>query len=404
MTAPGAERERRAFAARVALLFAAISTVIGTNLPYLPVWLDWAGMSATEIAVITATPMFVRVAVTPAIAFAADRAGEHRKFVVLLAWVGLAALVVLAQSRGFWPILFWSLIFSLATTTILPLTETVAMSGVKAAGLDYGRMRLWGSLSFIAASLVGGWMVERLGASSAIWLVVVGAAFTTAAAHALAPPIGLGRPRAATSIARLSPAGAAGLLRSRAFLIFLAAGGLTQAAHAVFYTFGTLHWRDQGYSTEWSGGLWAISIVCEVALFAYSGAVVRRIDPAALIALGAGAAVARWLAMGFDPPLALLVPLQVLHGLTFGATHLGAVHFIARFVPEGQAGTAQALYSSVTGGIAMGGAMLTAGPLYAAYAGRAYWAMAAVALVALVAALALVKSEPQAASRQGTTH
>ena len=40
----------------------------------------------------------------------------------------------------------------------MPLTETVAMSGVKAAGLDYGRMRLWGSLSFIAASLCGGWV------------------------------------------------------------------------------------------------------------------------------------------------------------------------------------------------------------------------------------------------------
>ena len=37
------------------------------------------------------------------------------------------------------------------------------MSGVKAAGLDYGRMRLWGSLSFIAASIGGGWVVERLG-------------------------------------------------------------------------------------------------------------------------------------------------------------------------------------------------------------------------------------------------
>jgi len=398
MNETDAERERRAFAARVSLLFAALSVIIGTSLPYLPVWLDWAGLSASEIAVITATPLLVRVAVTPVIAFAADRAGDHRKFLILLAWAGLAALIALAQSRGFWPILFWTLIFSLAWTTILPLTETVAMSGVKAAGLDYGRMRLWGSLSFIAASLAGGWVVERLGAASAVWLVVAGAVLTTAAAHALARPIGLGRLRAATSPPRLSIAGAAGLLRSRTFLIFLVAGGLAQATHAVFYTFGTLHWRDLGLSTAWSGGLWAISIVCEVGLFAYSGAVVRRIAPAELIALGAGAAVIRWLAMGFDPPLALLVPLQVLHGLTFGASHLGAIHFIGRVVPEAQAGTAQALYASVTGGIAMGGATLVAGPLYAAYAGRAYWAMAALALAALIASLVLVKAVPRAAS------
>ena len=99
--------------------------------------------------------------------------------------------------------------------------------------------------------------------------------------------------------------------------------------------------------------------------------------------------------MGFDPPLALLVPLQLLHALTFSATHIGAIHFIGRAVPETQAGTAQALYASVTGGIAMGGAMLVAGPLYAAYAGRAYWAMAALAAVALAASLVLLKEKPR---------
>lgn len=395
MSEAGAERERRSFATRVSLLFAALSVIIGTNLPYLPVWLDWAGLSASEIAVITATPLLVRVAVTPAIAFAADRAGDHRKFLIGLSWAGLVGLVALAQSRGFWPILFWTAMFSLAWTTILPLTETVAMSGVRAAGLDYGRMRLWGSLSFIAASLVGGWVVDRLGAASAIWLVVAGAVLTVGAAHALAQPIGLGRLKAATSPPRLSLAEATGLLRSRIFLTFLVAGGLTQAAHAVFYTFGTLHWRDLGLSTGWSGTLWAISIVAEVALFAYSAVVVRRIGPAELIVLGAGAAVVRWLAMGFDPPLALLVPLQLLHALSFGATHVGAIHFIGRAVPDVQAGTAQALYASVTGGIAMGGAMLIAGPLYTAYAGRAYWAMAVVAAIALAASLALVKAKPR---------
>ena len=62
----------------------------------------------------------------------------------------------------------------------MPLTETVAMSGVRAAGLDYGRMRLWGSLSFIAASFCGGWVVERLGPGAVIWLIVVGGALMTA--------------------------------------------------------------------------------------------------------------------------------------------------------------------------------------------------------------------------------
>jgi PPP family 3-phenylpropionic acid transporter len=96
--------------------------------------------------------------------------------------------------------------------------------------------------------------------------------------------------------------------------------------------------------------------------------------------------------MGLDPALFVLLPLQMLHALTFGATHIGAIHFIGRGVPEAQAGTAQALYASLTGGIATGGVTLMAGPVYAACAGRVYWAMALVAAVGLLAGLALAKA------------
>jgi PPP family 3-phenylpropionic acid transporter len=391
MSETAGERERRSLALRVSLLFAALSVIIGTQLPYLPVWLDWAGLGVREIAVITGMPLIVRVAVTPLIAFAADRVGDHRKFLIGLAWVGLAGFVALAPSRGFWPILAWTIVASLAWTTALPLTEAVAMRAVKRAGLDYGRMRLWGSLSFIAASFVGGWVVARLGGTSGIWLLVAGAALTVAATHGLTRPAREACSKAGPGPPRLSIGDAAALLRSRAFLLFLMAAGLTQASHAAFYTFGTLHWRALGLSTAWSGMLWAVSIAAEVALFAYAAAAVRRIGAVHLIVLGAGAAVLRWLIMGLDPALFLLLALQSLHALTFAATHIGAVHFIARGVPDAQAGTAQALYASITGGIATGGVTLMAGPIYAGFGGRVYWAMASVAAAALLAALALAK-------------
>jgi len=391
MSEHDAERVRLGFAVRVSALFAAFFFIAGLQLAYLPVWLDWAGLGSREIAIVTATPLIVRIAATPLIGFAADRSGDRRRFLIALSWAALAVLLMLAQARGFWAILAVMLIFAVAWTSIMPLTETVAMGGVRAAGLDYGRMRLWGSLSFIAASFCGGLAVERLGAGSVIWLIVVGGVLMTAAAHALEKPIGLGRLQAATSPPRLKLSGALSLLSSRVFLLLLMAGGAVQAAHAVLYTFSTLHWRAQGLSAEWCGLLWAISVTAEIGLFAFSRAAVARLGAVQLIGLGAAAGIVRWLAMGFDPPLALLVPLQVLHGLTFGATHLGAMHVIAQAVPEGRAGTAQALYASVTGGLAMGGAILLAGPLYANLGGRAYWAMAGLAAVGLAADLLLLR-------------
>ena len=385
MRPAAAARRGGRFALRVSLLFAAIFLTVGITLPYLPLWLDWVGLSAREIAIITAAPLLARTLAAPAIAYAADRAGAHRRLVIALGWAGVAALIALAEARRFAAILPLSLLFSLAWTGVLPLTETIAMRGVK-AGLDYGHLRLWGSLSFIGASLFGGWALARLGPGYVLWLVSAAAVLSAAAAHAL--------PRCApraSGATRLGPlADVVPLICARDFLLFLVAAGSVQAAHAVLYAFSTLHWRTLGLSTTGAGALWAISIVSEAALFGCARGVVRHIGAARLIVLGAAAAVIRWAAMGFDPPFLLLLALQALHGLTFAATHLGAMHFIARTVSDALAATAQALYAAATSGIFMAMAILSAGPLYAAYAGRAYWAMAAMAAVGLAAGLMLV--------------
>ena len=51
-----------------------------------------------------------------------------------------------------WAILALGVAFLLALGTCSPLVDTFAVAGVRTAGLDYGRMRLWGSITFIAAT------------------------------------------------------------------------------------------------------------------------------------------------------------------------------------------------------------------------------------------------------------
>ncbi len=318
---------------------------------------------------------------------AADWSGDRRRAAVLLAWASLAGVLALGAADGFTPILVVTALLAIATAAIMPLAETLAMSGVRVAGLDYGRMRLWGSLSFIAAGFVAGVALDRAGAGSILWLMVAGAILTALAAHALPPEAGTEGAHGRRP--RFSRAAALALIADRRFQLFLLAAGAVQASHAVFYTFGVIEWRRQGLSPSWAGVLWAVGVGVEIAAFAVSRALVARVGAVGLLLAGAAAGLVRWTAMAFDPPLAALVPLQALHGLTFGAAHLGALHVMAASVPQTSAGTAQALYASVTAGIAMGLATLAAGPLYATWGGRAYLAMAGLALAGLVGGLAL---------------
>jgi PPP family 3-phenylpropionic acid transporter len=353
------------------------------------VWLDWKGLTPQEIAAVTGAPFFIRFIVTPLVAMQADRSGSHRATVIGLSWACLVLALATSQVSGFWPLFLTAVPFALALSTIMPLTETICVFGVKSKGLDYGRMRLWGSLSFIGIGLVGGALVDRFGGGTGIWVIVAGAVATVGAAHFLPFAPGLAQPAKAAGDAKhgFFSLEVTKLLRSRLFLVFLLAAGAAQGAHGMFYTFGALHWRSQGISTAWVGALWAVGVLAEVALFAYSRAVLTRVGPAALITAGSAAAILRWGAMSLDPPLWLLFPIQVLHSLTYAATHLGAIHFISRAVPEAASGTAQSLYATVAAGLLMGAATLLSGSLYAAFGGSAYSAMAALSAVGLTASV-----------------
>ncbi len=373
---------RTSYSLRLGAFYGALFLVYGVHLPYLPVWLDWRGLTAEQIAVITAAPFFLRVFITPTVAMLADRTGQHRSIVNGLAWLVLLLALLLTQMESFSTIFLLALPFAISLSTIVPLTETIAVAGVRAHGLDYGRMRLWGSITFVMAGFVGGWLIDHTSANAVIGCILAGAIAIVAFAWLL-PERGASASKAGGG--SLEEAGK--LVRSPVFLAFLVAAGSAQGAHGMFYTFGALSWHAQGISTAWVGTLWAIAIVGEVALFAYSGNVVRRWGPETLLVAATAAAILRWALMSLSPPLSALIPLQTLHTLTYGASHLGAMHFISRAVPESAQGTAQALYATVASGLLMGGATLTSGWLYARVGGEAYLAMAALAAVGLAGAL-----------------
>ena len=69
---------------RIALFFTALFLVAGTKLPYLPVWLDWRGLSKAEIAAITAAPLFLRIIAGPLIALVADWWGDRRAAIIVI--------------------------------------------------------------------------------------------------------------------------------------------------------------------------------------------------------------------------------------------------------------------------------------------------------------------------------
>lgn len=378
-----------AFAWRLGFLYAALFLAVGCYLPYLPVWLSWRELDADQIAILLATPLFARIVATPAISFAADRAGDRRAILIALAWGSLLSFGLLWASAGFWQMFLATLLLAINWTTILPLIETVAMTGIRSGTIDYGRVRLWGSLSFIVASLGSGLIIGMLGAHVVLPLLVGAAALVVLGSHLLPPKVASRAPAAPASLRRLKLTDAFSLARSRLFLLFLAAASLIQASHALYYAFGTLHWQAQGIASGVIGALWSIGVLAEIALFAVSGRVMVRYSASRLLLLAGLATTLRWGLMAIDPPLWATGLLQTLHAMSFGAAHLAAIHFLTQAVPEDRAATAQGLYAAVVAGLALGFVTIASGPLYRLLGGQAYAVMSALALMGTVAAYGL---------------
>ena len=213
-----------------------------------------------------------------------------------------------------------------------------------------------------------------------IWMIVAASGATMLVSFALMPVS-----VAAHTVDPLLPVRRK-LLRDPLFIAVVAGSSLIQGSHAMFYGFTAMQWRAAGMDGTVIAALWALGVAAEIVLFALSGRLPPLFTPTVLMMVGAGGAALRWAGMAFDPPGVVLPFLMLLHALSFGATHLGAIGFVARHAPPGQSATALG-YLAIAMGLVMAGAMALSGVLFESFGSLAFMAMALAAIAGGACAL-----------------
>lgn len=373
----------------------------GIQLPFLPLWLHARGLTVGEIAIVVAGMTAIRILAVPLAAFVSDRYQNRRSVIIVCGFAAFAAFLMLAFATSFWLIFSFSLLASFCWAPVFPLAESFSVDGSAAHRIDYGRMRLWASLSFLTGSLGGGILLQLLSINSVIFLMA-GAQGMSALVGLLLPDdpkidaqvLGNQGPTNFSRVVRFLVAGS--------FALFITAVGVGQASHAMLYSFGPVHWHDLGFDKFTIGCFWAISIAAEVLLFGFSQNLVNRFGAINLIIIGISGGAFRWLVMANDFGLGITFGTQALHAVSFAMLHLGAMHYIRLNVPDGLRNSAQGLYAAVSGGVAMSAVMGLTGLLYEHLHGGTYLAMAGISLVALSFGLALKRLNPTSQALAGT--
>jgi PPP family 3-phenylpropionic acid transporter len=362
-------------ATRVAAFLGAYFAANAIN-AFLPLWLADRGLTAAAIGQILGAAALLRVLAGPGWGNIADRIGRRRPVLAFAAAsaAGLAASYTVAN--GFLPLLLIAAAQGIAASAINPLADSLALALAREGRMEYGPVRAVGSATFMVATAISGWLLNRAGSWLVPWLLTAG----YAAAALLTPSL----PEAATPPAAPHAFAALRLFRSRPFCLAVAGTALIQGAHAAYYGFAALFWRSQGLSDTVIGLLIAEGIVAEILLFARGRHLVACLGPAGLTACAAGASILRWTVTAAAPSLPVLALIQPIHAATFAMQHLSAMLVLSRFIPPERAATAQALHAALGYGAPTGLMMLLSGALYARIGGLTFLAMAAISGSALL--------------------
>ncbi len=316
---------------------------IGAFAPYFTLYLQSLAFSATEIAILMSLMQLMRVLAPNLWGWLAERLGMNVAIVRASALASLAGFALLFFTTSFAGIFVAMAVMAFFWSAALPLVESVTFNHLGAEGHRYGRIRLWGSVGFIAAVLGIGYALDHLPVASLLWMA------TAVLVGILA--VALTVPEVRRPAGHREEASFGDTLRRPEVRALLGACFFMSAAHGALYVFYSIYLVDNGYGKSVVGWMWTLGVLAEIAVFLAMPRLARRFTLRAILVFAFAAAVLRFVLIGWGVGSpAVLVAAQLLHGATFGAYHAAAIALVNQWFPGRLQARGQALYGSLSFG------------------------------------------------------
>ena len=362
---------------RFVVLYALMYAAFGVASPFMPAFFEGRGLSPEQIGILFGVGTAIRLIAGPLVGRVADRTQALRAVLAICEMLAAVVALGLLSAPVFTPLLLTSLVHAAALAPTTTLADALALGAAQPRRIgprfEYGWVRGTGSAVFVIGTLISGQVVDSWGLAS---IIILQAALLVATAGATVLVPTAEPQESATATEPMVRAGVLTLLGMPVFRRVMLVSALVLGSHAMHDTFAVIRWSAAGVTPTVASALWSESVAAEVLVFFFIGPpLLKRLRPAAVVALAAAAGVVRWVAMASSTGVMALSLAQPLHGLTFAALHLACMRVISAIVPQHLAATAQALYALGAGATT---ALLTlaSGSLYAALGAQGFLVMA----------------------------
>ncbi len=372
---------------RTAGFYLVLFAAPGAANSYGGIWFESRGLSAAEIGAVTALPVLVTLVVNLGVGRVADRAPDWRQTIVVASAIAAVASAALGFAGGFWGLLaIWTITVVAQTATVM-VVDAAALRMTLRTGGDFGALRAWGTVGYLLTIVAAGALVAAFGPAAFLPLFAGAALLRAGVAFALprfrAPEIALADvPVVAGMPVGEFPAAAGprklGQVMAPWFVLPLLGCAVLFGAHSVLNAFQGLLWQRQGIALDTIGYLIALGGVAEAAVFFGFARVLGRASARHLLVVAGVAGLVRWIAMALEPGVAWLIPLQAMHGITYGLGFMAVQKFVNTHTSDAIAAQAQGFLMMLTQGVSVA-AMLGFGMLVDGFGAASYGAAAALA-------------------------
>jgi len=331
---------------------------LGMMVSYMPLAFKERGVSMTAMSSVLLLAGVGRILAPGTWGYVADRFQLTALLMRVGAWGATLSYLLLLQPST--PLAALGLLFfTLFRTPTSVITDTLAFKRAERTGESYGSYRLWGTVGYILATLLGGYVCEHWNAWTTL---AVGAFFQLAAAlltHALPHAAPAPRVPILPVLTRM--------VSRPVYLVFLLAITCHTVGQTTYDNFFPLHFDRLGLSRSWIGWTVGLGASCEVMVMSVSGRLLSRYRRVSVLLLANVVAGVRWLLNAWVTTPELLLLIQALHGITFGAWYICSATWINREAPAEIKASAQGILTMASyglGGVIATGIGGTVGQVY----------------------------------------
>lgn len=326
------------------VLYVAEFGALACFLPFLTVYFQQKGLTLTQIGVAYALFSLVGVVAQPIWGVITDKYLNKRVTLIITMSISALAVFSLIFANSFYLILLSIVLFLSFQSSIIPVADAFTYEIIEThKEIDYGKIRLLGSLGYALVAMLTGQVVKYLGINSGFFLYAVVILFGVIFVY----QIDFQGKSSNKNKNKVKIDDFINLIKEKRFLIFMLAVAVINITLGSNMAYISILIEKTGGDVSNLGTLGFIAAISELPILYFGTKLMKKYGELNLFILGTACFVLRYFLNGTSTSYVTVLMLQLMQCITYTLFLLSSLQYLSKITPPKIRTSAMTFYTAV---------------------------------------------------------